>query len=102
MPRDGVCIPCTRSGCRKAILCQHWEKGSEGAIELARRVAQIADADMVNFAPLYGDELNLLKKIKTAAKRIYRADEVLADGKIRNQLKEWEEAGYGHLPVCMA
>ena len=86
----------------EAILWQHWEKGSESAIELARRVAEIADADMANFAPLYGDELSLYEKIETVAKRIYRADEVLADGKIRNQLKEWEEAGYGHLPVCMA
>ena len=86
----------------ETILCQYWEKGSEGAIELATRVAEIADADMANFAPLYGDELSLFEKIETVAKRIYRADEVLADGKIRNQLKEWEEAGYGHLPVCMA
>ncbi|MBT6299847.1 MAG: formate--tetrahydrofolate ligase [Rhodobacteraceae bacterium] len=86
----------------EAILCQHWEKGSEGTVELATRVAEIADADMANFAPLYGDELSLFEKIETVAKRIYRADEVLADGKIRNQLKEWEEAGYGHLPVCMA
>ena len=86
----------------EAILCQHWEKGSEGAVELATRVAEIADADMANFAPLYGDELSLFEKIETVAKLIYRADEVLADGKIRNQLKEWEEAGYGHLPVCMA
>lgn len=86
----------------EAILCQHWEKGSEGTVELATRVAEIADADMANFAPLYSDELNLFEKIETIAKRIYRADEVLADGKIRNQLKDWEAAGYGHLPVCMA
>jgi formate--tetrahydrofolate ligase len=44
----------------------------------------------------------LFEKIETIAKRIYRADEVLADQKIRNQLREWEEAGYGNLPVCMA
>ena len=86
----------------EAILCQHWEKGSEGTIELATRVAEIADADMANFAPLYSDDLSLFEKIETVAKRIYRADEVLADGKIRNQLKDWETAGYGHLPVCMA
>jgi formate--tetrahydrofolate ligase len=86
----------------EAILCQHWEKGSEGTIELATRVAEIADADMANFAPLYSDDLSLFEKIETVAKRIYRADEVLADGKIRNQLKDWEAAGYGHLPVCMA
>ncbi len=86
----------------EAILCQHWEKGSEGTIDLATRVAEIADADIANFAPLYSDDLSLFEKIQTIAKRIYRADEVLADAKIRNQLKEWEAAGYGHLPTCMA
>jgi formate--tetrahydrofolate ligase len=86
----------------EAILCQHWEKGSEGTEVLAQRVAEIADADTANFAPLYADELSLFEKIETVAKRIYRADEVLADAKIRTQLKDWEEAGYGHLPVCMA
>ncbi len=86
----------------EAILCQHWAKGSEGTEELAKRIAEIADADMANFAPLYSDDLSLFEKIETIAKRIYRADEVLADAKIRSQLKEWEAAGYGHLPVCMA
>ncbi len=86
----------------EAILCRHWEKGSEGAVELATRVAEIADADIANFAPIYPDEMPLFEKIETIAKRIYHADEVLADKKIRDQLRQWEEAGYGHLPVCMA
>lgn len=86
----------------EAILCKHWEKGSEGTVELAKRVSEIADTDSGNFAPLYNDEMSLFDKIETIAKRIYRADEVLADAKIRNQLKEWETAGYGGLPVCMA
>ena len=86
----------------EAILCKHWEKGSEGTVELAERIAEIADTEIGNFAPLYNDEMSLLGKIETIAKRIYRADEVLADAKIRNQLKEWEAAGYGNLPVCMA
>ena len=86
----------------EAILCKHWEKGSEGVVDLAERVAAIADSELGNFAPLYNDEMSLFGKIETIAKRIYRADEVLADAKIRNQLKEWESAGYGHLPVCMA
>ena len=86
----------------EAVLCKHWAEGSKGVEALARRVAEIADAGMANFAPLYGDELSLFEKIETIAKRIYRADEVLADAKIRTQLKEWEAAGYGHLPVCMA
>ncbi|MCA8867226.1 MAG: formate--tetrahydrofolate ligase [Rhodobacteraceae bacterium] len=86
----------------EAILCQHWEKGSEGTVELATRVAAIADAGMANFAPLYPDEMSLFEKIETIAKRIYRADEVLADKAIRDQLKAWEAAGYGNLPICMA
>ena len=86
----------------EAILSRHWELGSEGSKDLAVRVAEIADADMANFAPIYPDDMPLFEKIDTIAKRIYRADEVLADGKIRDQLKQWEEQGYGHLPVCMA
>ena len=86
----------------EAILCKHWEKGSEGAVDLAKRVSEIAASDSGNFAPLYNDEMSLFDKIETIAKRIYRADEVIADAKIRNQLKEWETAGYGELPVCMA
>ena len=86
----------------EAIISKHWEFGGEGARELAVRVAEIADADMANFAPIYPDDMPLFEKIETIAKRIYRADEVLADKKIRDQLRQWEDQGYGHLPVCMA
>ena len=86
----------------EAILCQHWEKGSEGIVQLATRVAKIADSGASQFAPLYADELPLMDKIERIAKSIYRADAVLADNKIREQLKQWEEQGYGHLPICMA
>ncbi|WP_368186993.1 formate--tetrahydrofolate ligase [Aestuariibius sp. HNIBRBA575] len=86
----------------EAILCMHWAKGSEGTKELATRVAEIAEADVSQFSPLYKDELPLFEKMETIAKRIYRADEVLADKKIRDQLKAWEDAGYGNLPICMA
>ncbi|MTJ03237.1 MAG: formate--tetrahydrofolate ligase [Sediminimonas qiaohouensis] len=86
----------------EAILCQHWEKGSEGTVELATRVSEIAESGVSQFAPLYRDEMPLFEKIERIAKSIYRADEVLADAKIRNQLHEWEAAGYGELPICMA
>jgi formate--tetrahydrofolate ligase len=86
----------------EAILSRHWELGSEGSADLATRVAEIADADEANFAPIYPDDMPLFQKIEAVAKRIYRADDVLADQKIRNQLKDWEDQGYGHLPVCMA
>jgi formate--tetrahydrofolate ligase len=86
----------------EAIVSKHWADGSEGSRELATRVAEIADADMANFAPLYADDMSLADKIQTVCKRIYRADEALMDKKIRDQLRLWEEQGYGHLPVCMA
>ncbi len=86
----------------QAVTCRHWEQGSAGTEELARQVVAIADSDQAQYAPLYPDEMSLFKKIETIAKRIYRADEVVADKKIRDQLRQWEEQGYGALPVCMA
>ncbi|MGR3619614.1 MAG: formate--tetrahydrofolate ligase [Roseovarius sp.] len=86
----------------QAVLSRHWELGGEGAEGLAQKVIEIAESGASQFAPLYRDEMPLFEKIETIAKRIYRADEVLADQKIRNQLKDWEAQGYGNLPVCMA
>ena len=86
----------------EAILCRHWELGGEGAVDLANRVAELADSGAAQFAPLYRDDISLFEKIETISKRIYHADEVLADKKIRDQLRQWEDAGYGHLPICMA
>jgi len=86
----------------EAILCKHWADGSAGTKELATRVAEIAESGESQFSPLYPDDMSLFEKIETVAKRIYRADEVLADVKIRDQLRQWEAAGYGNLPVCMA
>jgi len=86
----------------EAYVCRHWAEGSAGIVELAERVAEIADAGLSQFAPLYPDEMPLFEKIETIAKRIYRADEVIADKKIRDQLRQWEAQGYGNLPICMA
>ena len=86
----------------EAIVCKHWAHGSKGTKDLANKVVEIIDSGSAQYAPLYPDEMPLFKKIETIAKRIYRADEVLANKQIRDQLKQWEEAGYGNLPVCMA
>ncbi len=86
----------------EAILCKHWAQGSAGIEDLAKKVVQLAESGAAHFAPLYPDDMPLFQKIETIAKRIYHADEVLADKSIRDQLKTWEAAGYGHLPVCMA
>jgi formate--tetrahydrofolate ligase len=86
----------------EAILCKHWAQGSAGIEDLARKVVQLAEGGGANFSPLYPDDMPLFQKIETIAKRIYHADEVLADKSIRDQLRAWEAAGYGHLPICMA
>jgi formate--tetrahydrofolate ligase len=86
----------------EAILCEHWAKGSEGAEELARAVVKLAESGAAQFAPLYDLNLPLFEKITQIATRIYRAEEAVADKKIRDQLKAWDEEGYSKLPVCMA
>ncbi|GGB42419.1 formate--tetrahydrofolate ligase [Roseibium aquae] len=86
----------------EAVLASHWAEGSEGTVELAEKVAVLAESGMAQFAPLYEDGLSLLGKIEAIAKRIYRADDVLADNSVRDQLRRWEADGFGHLPVCMA
>jgi len=86
----------------EAIVSKHWADGSAGSEALAIRVAELADADTANFAPIYPADMPLAEKIQTICKRIYRADEAIMDKKIRDQLKDWEAQGYGDLPVCMA
>ena len=88
-------------GC-EAVVATHWANGSDGTIELANKVVEIVEGNTANYAPLYPDSMPLLEKIECVAKSIYRADEVVVDKKIRDQLKQWEQQGYGNLPVCMA
>ena len=86
----------------KASLCTHWANGGEGTKELAAHVADLCEKKDARFNFLYESKTPLFKKIETIAKEIYRADEVIADTKIRDQLKGFEEAGYGELPICVA
>lgn len=86
----------------EAVLASHWANGSAGTEELATHVARIADSGQAQFAPLYDDDLPLFEKIEAVARRIYRADAVVADKSIHDQLTLWEEDGFGNLPVCMA
>ena len=86
----------------KAIGCTHWADGGAGSEELASEVAALADSGMANFAPLYPDDMPIWEKIKTVATRIYRADNIIADQKIRDQIKKFQTDGYGHFPVCIA
>ena len=86
----------------KASLCTHWSNGGEGTKELAEHVVDLCEKSDAKFNFLYESKIPLFKKIETIAKEIYRADEVIADAKIKEQLKNFEEAGYGELPICVA
>ena len=86
----------------QAIMCRHWEKGGEGAEDLARAVVQMIAANKSNFHPLYADDLSLEEKIDTIIREIYGGRGANIPANILNQLKAWDEEGYGNLPVCMA
>ena len=86
----------------KASKCTHWSNGSDGTKELANNVVKICEDNQDTFKYLYEDKLSLFKKIEKIAQEIYHASEVVADTKVRQQLKEFEEKGYGNLPVCIA
>ena len=86
----------------EVFVCKHWAQGSKGIVPLAERVSQIADEGKNDFRYLYNDENSLFEKIETIAKKIYRADEVIANTTIREKLKQWEKEGYGSFPICMA
>ncbi|HDZ81567.1 MAG TPA: formate--tetrahydrofolate ligase [Roseobacter sp.] len=86
----------------EAVLSRHWELGSAGSADLATKVVEIIDRGDAKFAPIYPDEMSLSDKINTIATKIYRADAAVMDQKILKQLQDWEEQGYGNLPVCMA
>ncbi len=86
----------------EAIVCKHWANGGAGTEELANKVVEIVESGQAQFSPLYPSDMPLFEKINTIATRIYRADAAIADQSVRNQLKAWEEAGFGNLPICMA
>ncbi len=86
----------------EAFKCTHWAEGGKGTEALARHVAELADKGASQFKPIYGDEMPLWDKIKTIAREIYRADDVVADKSVRDQLKTYEAQGYGKFPICMA
>ncbi len=85
-----------------AVNCTHWADGGAGATDLAKQVVELADSGTSQFRTLYSDDLPLWDKAKRVATTIYGADDIIADKKVREQFAQFEEAGYGHYPVCMA
>ena len=92
---------CAANG-SKAVLCEAWEKGGEGAAELAKAVVATIDEGKANFHHLYESGLPLAEKIKKLAHEIYRAKQVDFEGSSLKKLQEFEAAGYGNFPVCVA
>ncbi len=93
---------CSKLGV-KANLCKHWAKGGEGIKELANHVVELCKkSKKENFKFLYSSDTELWKKINIIAQEIYEASEVMADTKIRNQLKKLQDDGFGKLPICVA
>ena len=86
----------------KASLCTHWANGGEGTKELATHVTELCEKNETNFKFLYESKTPLFKKIEAIAKEIYHASEVVADTKIREQLRNFEENGYKEFPICVA
>ncbi|WP_147125709.1 formate--tetrahydrofolate ligase [Shimia ponticola] len=86
----------------EAVLSRHWELGSEGSAPLAEKVVEVIERNDAKFETIYADDMPLAEKIQTICQKIYRADGAVMDKKIEDQLKLWEEQGYGNLPVCMA
>ncbi len=86
----------------EALMADHWAMGGEGAADVARAVVKICDSGKSKLTLLYPDEMPLFEKVRTIAKEIYRAKDVSADKSVRDQLKSFEDMGYGKLPVCIA
>ena len=99
-------LNCVRSFCAtlgiEAIPCTHWADGGAGAEELAQKVAEIADSGQAQFRTLYEDNLTLWEKVRTIARSLYGAEDIIADKRVRQQFSQLEEDEFGQLPVCMA
>ena len=83
-------------------ISTHWSDGGKGAEDLARHVAEMIEHQKSQFRTLYDDDMPLWEKVRHIARSIYGAEDIIADKKVRAQFEEFEKAGYGHYPVCMA
>ncbi|MEK0082530.1 formate--tetrahydrofolate ligase [Benzoatithermus flavus] len=90
----------------EALVCEHWGRGSAGTEALARHVVELCEAphplDGRGFTHLYPAEMPLWEKMRTIAREIYGAEDVIADQRIRDQFKDFQTRGYGHFPICVA
>ena len=103
---DLVQAHCRRILGVEAIVCEHWARGSAGIEPLARHVVHLCDEahsmDGLGFTHLYPDEMPLWEKMRTIAREIYGAEDIIADQRIRDQFRDYQDQGYGHFPICVA
>lgn len=99
-------IACVQNKCDylgvKVIPCNNWAEGGKGAAELAREVVDIAENHQTDFKLLYEDEMPLWDKVRTIAQKVYGASDIIGDVKLQKKFQDLQDAGYGHLPICMA
>jgi formate--tetrahydrofolate ligase len=90
----------------EAVVCTHWAEGGAGTEELATRIAELCEAprrlDGRGFRHLYPDDMPLWDKVRTIATKVYGAEDVIADKRVRAQFREMQDAGYGRFPICVA
>ncbi|MGC2113761.1 MAG: formate--tetrahydrofolate ligase, partial [Pseudolabrys sp.] len=86
----------------EALMADHWALGGAGAADVAKAVVKVIDEGKSKLKFLYPDDMPLFEKIETIAREIYRAKNVTADKSVKDQLKTWEDMGYGKLPICVA
>jgi formate--tetrahydrofolate ligase len=86
----------------ECFMADHWAMGGEGAADVAKAVVKVIDEQEGKLKLLYSDETPLFDKIRTIVKDLYRGDDATADASVKAQLKQWEEMGFGKLPVCIA
>ena len=85
-----------------AIDCTHWADGGAGTEDLAHHVVKMTDANNSQFSPLYDSDMPIWEKMHTIATRIYGAEDIIADKKVRDQIDQLQEGGFGNLPICVA
>jgi formate--tetrahydrofolate ligase len=86
----------------KTVLSSHWGEGGKGAIELAKNVVEMSENSNQKMQYAYEDKDTLIEKINKVTKKIYRASEVTMDDKVKLQIQNLQDSGYGHLPICVA
>ena len=84
------------------VVNESWGRGAAGGVEMAEAVLAEIERGRSAFQPLYPDDMPLFEKIRTVAREVYRASDVAADAGVLARLKQWEAAGYGGLPICVA